>query len=120
MIILKNFFLKFKIYFIFLGFILFLIFFLSLLNTLGVSKSITNIISIICSILLFIVIGYSSGKKCEKKGYIEGIKQGFILILILMVLGLITFTFSFKTVLYYAILILSSTFGAMLGINQKK
>lgn len=120
MIILKNIFLKFKIYFIFLGFILFLILFLSLLNTFGVSKSITNIISIVCSILLFIVIGYNSGKKCEKKGYIEGIKQGFILILILMVLGLITFTFSFKTILYYAILILSSTFGAMLGINQKK
>lgn len=111
---------KIKTYLIFLIVILIIVMILSLLNSFGVSKSITNILSIISTILLFLIIGYTSGKKCEKKGYIEGIKKGTLLVLILIIIGLITFDFSFKTIIYYSILVLTTIFGAMLGINKKK
>jgi putative membrane protein (TIGR04086 family) len=71
-------------------------------------------------ILAFIFSGFLKGKKSAKNGYIQGLKIGSFLVLILIILGTITFNFSFKSILYYIILILSAIFGAMLGINKKK
>ena len=110
---------KFKIYFLFIGIILISILLLSLLNTFGVPKNITNILSMIIMILTFLITGISKGKNCEKNGYLQGLKIGSILILILILIGFISFNFNFKTILYYLILLLSSVFGAMIGINKK-
>ena len=56
---------KFKAYFIFIGIILISVLLLSLLNTLGISKGITNIISIIIRIITFLIMGISKGKNRE-------------------------------------------------------
>ena len=111
---------KFSIYFIFIGIILVSVLFLSLLNTLGISKIVTNILSIIIMIIIFLIMGFLKGKNSDKKGYLQGMKIGGILLLILIIMGIITFDFSFKSIIYYLILLLSSIFGSMIGINKKR
>ena len=120
MINLKKFFNKFSIYFIFIAIILISAIFLSLLNILGISKSITNILSVIIMMIIFLIMGFLKGKNSISKGYLQGMKIGGILLLILFIIGMITFEFSFKSIIYYLILMLSSIFGSMIGINKKK
>ncbi len=73
-------------------------------------------------ILVLFFIGFYWGKKAEKKGYLEGIKIGTCLIFLLIVINLLFYRtgFSFERLLYYLVLILSSTFGSMVGINGKQ
>ena len=82
----------------------------------------TSILFIIFMMILFLIIGYKYGKKADKKGYIEGLKIGFSLILVLLFINLIFYNsnFSLERVIYYIILILSSIFGSMIGINKKE
>ena len=82
----------------------------------------TSILFIIFMMILFLIIGYKYGKKADKKGYIEGLRIGFSLILVLLFINLIFYNsnFSLERVIYYIILILSSIFGSMIGINKKE
>lgn len=66
--------------------------------------------------------GFTSGKKREKNGYLEGMKIGGVLILILLFLNLIFFQtpFSLKQVIYYLLLFMVSVLSSMIGINKKK
>lgn len=117
MINLKKYLKKLYIYFIFIGIIFISTIVLSLFNLFGISKSITNILSIIIMIITFIIMGFLKGKSSANKGYFQGLKIGSIFILILFFISF--FNFSFKSLLYYLILLLSSVFGAMIGINKK-
>ena len=95
----------------------------SLFNLGGfMSFNTTSILFIIFMMILFLIIGYKYGKKADKKGYIEGLKIGFSLILVLLFINLIFYNsnFSLERVIYYIILILSSIFGSMIGINKKE
>ena len=117
MISLKNILNKYRLYLIFITIIFGSTFILSLFNLLGISNIITNILNILIFITTYFIFGFIKGKNSNHKGYIKGLKIGIILCLILFVLGL--FKFNFKTLLYYLILILSSIFGATIGINKK-
>lgn len=111
---------KTKLYFIFIGILLISSLLLSFLNILGVSKGITTILSIIIMIITFMVMGFFKGKEAHQKGYVQGLKIGASLILILLIFGFIFSKIHLKSFLYYCILLLSSIFGAMLGINKKE
>ena len=83
----------------------------------------TNIISILKLIIPLSAITISSyilGKQSEKKGYIEGIKIGTIIIIIFYILVIILDKFKLKSLIYYAILFLTSILSSMIGINRKK
>ncbi len=77
---------------------------------------------IIFIILSLFIGGYLTGKKANKKGYLEGIKFGSLMIILIILLNLIIFRnkFTLINILYYVMLILSSSFGAMVGILRKK
>jgi len=78
------------------------------------------IINYIALSIISLIHGILKGKKASKKGFIEGLKYGFILILILFILNLIFYRqFNLYIFLYYIILIASSTIGSMIGINLK-
>ena len=92
-----------------------------LLTIFNLFKLNTNriMIIIIGSILMFI-IGLIIGKKSESKGYLNGLLLSVISILILLITSLILrFQLNINTLIYYTILVLSTTFGSMLGINKK-
>ena len=107
---------------IFLGIILILcaIFACFNLGNILYTKS-TDVIIMIGMILVFAFIGFTFGKKAPSKGYLEGLKIGASLIFLLIVINLLFYQtgFSISRLIYYIVLILSSTLGSMVGINRK-
>ena len=85
-----------------------------------VSDSINSIIKFIIPIISISVSSFILGMKSVKKGYVEGIKLSIIVILFFSVIGMLFGSFNFNTVIYYLILVLSSSLSGMLGINRKK
>ena len=82
-----------------------------------------NIIKIFKMISIFIsslLSGLYLGFKSDKKGYLEGLKLIFILIIIFTIINLITCNFNILTIVYYLIIIILITISTILGINIKK
>ncbi len=103
-------------------FLLLYLLLLVLLNYFQVLKftTITKINFIVVAIIT-LILGVTLGKRADKKGYLEGIKFGLIFIGILFILNLIFVrSFSLHMVVYYLIILASSTIGSMLGINLKR
>lgn len=121
-----NFMEKFKKYLkptlVFLGIFAFYLVTLLILNYTGLVKldSIVKINFVVMSIMT-LFLGIIEGKKTSKKGYLEGLKLGSIVICILFLLNLMFYRyFSVYLLLYYLVIIASSTIGSMIGINLKR
>lgn len=99
--------------------ILILTFLLTLFNYFNIINN-TSILKISIPIISTFIGGLIIGIKTNKKGFIEGLKLGSIFILILLVLNIVVFQFKFKSLLYYLILITTTSLGSMIGINIKK
>lgn len=103
----------------------FLIFYLvmfSLFNYYQILKmnSIMKINYVVIAIVMFIG-GLMNGKKVEKKGYLEGLKLGAIVIGVMFIFNLLFYrVFSLSLVVYYILILISSTLGSMIGINLLK
>ena len=84
------------------------------------SNSIISIMKLILPILGMFINSYRLGKTSEKKGYLEGLKFGGIVILIFSLLVILLDKFELKSLIYYLILILTSIMSSTVGINRKK
>lgn len=107
--------------YVFIGILITTIIF-TLLNYFNILSTPTlKIISIITIILSLFIGGYLTGRKANKKGYLEGIKFGLIMIIIILILNLLIFKneFNLINILYYISLLLSSMIGGMFGIMKK-
>lgn len=75
------------------------------------------------SILISVLIGgiYIGSKAC-KKGWLEGIKIGLEVIVLLFLISYLGFDkgLGIKTILYYILILTSSMLGSMIGINRRK
>lgn len=80
----------------------------------------TSIFKILIPIISTFIGGLVIGVKSNKKGFIEGIKLGIIFVLMLLILNIVLSKFSLKSLLYYLILITTTSLGSMIGINIKK
>lgn len=79
-----------------------------------------SIISFITIILLFMMTGFMSALKTYKKGYIIGlIIGGFNVLIFLLLIFILGEQFKLNILIYFSILLLSSTVGGMFGINYK-
>ena len=87
-----------------------------------ISNKSLSILNTILIILSMFIGGLYIGNKTNKRGYLEGIKIGLIAIVLLFIISYLAFDkgLSIKTLVYYFILIVSSTSGSMIGINKKK
>lgn len=96
-------------------------FILGFFNLLGLNSSISTIILFIINILIFFIIGFKNGKKTNKKGFIEGLLTGSILIFILFLLSLIIFhkSLSLGSLFYYLSLLFTSVISSTIGKNKK-
>ena len=80
----------------------------------------TTLFKILIPIISIFIGGIITGKKSTQKGWLEGVKQGIIIILLMFIISLILKNkFEFKNTIYYIILIISTTLGSMIGINFK-
>ena len=106
----------------YLLFLILIIFLCSLLNLIKINSTITNFILFITNIVLFLIMGFKNGNKSSKKGYLAGLKISLVLIVILFIINIILKgnIFTKAAIIYYFILILSGTFGGMIGISKKK
>lgn len=103
---------------IFLSSIIIIPFFLTLFNIMKLETNKITII-IIGSVLMFI-IGIITGKNANSKGYLKGLLISLICIFLFVILSLIfKYTLNINSLIYYIILVISTIFGSMLGINKK-
>ncbi len=105
-----------------LGIIVVGTFIITLLNYFNLlSSNIANTLILILVIASILVGSFLLGKKSNKKGYLEGIKYSAILIFLLVIINLLFIkVFEIKSLVYFLIIIVSSTFGSMVGINKKR
>jgi len=66
--------------------------------------------------------GIYIGSHTSKKGWLEGLKIGFEVIIILFIISYLAFDqgINVKTLIYYFIILSSSMLGSMIGINRRK
>ncbi len=102
------------------GSILILTLLLSIINYFIVLP--TNTIKIIIPIVSILYSSIILGKNSNSKAYLEGIKFSLIYILFIFLISILFFKTKIKIdiLLYYLILVLTSMFGSMIGINTKK
>lgn len=98
-------------------------FLMTLFNYVGViPNSMVSIVEIVIPLLSLFIGGYLLGKKSQKKGWLQGLKLGILFILLLLLfqyLGL-HMNFDVRNLVFYLLLMMSTIFGSMLGINRKK
>lgn len=83
-----------------------------------VSYKVINVISFIFLLMLFMYSGFYLAKRSDSKGYINGLLIGGINICLLFLISLILkCNIELNIILYFLILLLSSTMGGMFGIN---
>ena len=83
----------------------------------------TNTYDVLKLILLLISIFLNSfilGKNVKEKGYLEGIKFGLIIIILLLIPTIIMKQLKIKLIIYYSMIISTSILGSIMGINKKK
>lgn len=94
---------------------------LTVLHYFGVMKlaSIGSVNFVVMAIVTFIA-GIFLGKKTSKKGYLEGLKLGSIVVISMFLVNVIFYRhIDLYVFLYYLVLITSPTIGSMIGINLK-
>lgn len=79
-----------------------------------------RIIEILIPIIAIFIGSFFIGKASSKKGYIEGIKYSIIWIVILLIINLLAKDIKLNDIIYFLLIILTSTSASMLGINRKK
>lgn len=85
-----------------------------------ISIKVVSTLRFIYPVLCLFMISYRLGLGSSKKGYIEGLKMGGMIIGIFTLFILLFSKYQIKTLLYDVILLLTSTLGSMIGINRKK
>lgn len=108
---------------IYISLILIFSFFINLLNYFNIlsENSYKIFLVLLVSINMFIS-AFILGKNTQEKGYLEGIKLGLILIILMITISYLSSDIlpSIKSIIYYLILLLSSIIGSTFGINIKK
>lgn len=106
-----------------ISFLLGLTFISTLFNYINIfGNTFTNIVKVIIPVVSLFIGGFAIGKRVGKKGWLEGIKLSLIFLFILTIFNYLALdmSFSLKTLIYYLILIISTTFGSMFGVNKYK
>lgn len=100
-----------------LSFIMTIFSFFNILN-----DSVTSFFKILIPIISLLMSGIVMGRNSTKKGWLEGLKLGLLVSLLIMLFNMLGLRNSFKisNLLFYTILTFSSVVGSMIGIVAKK
>ena len=114
-----------KKYLISLGLILacfiILSFILTLLNYFDVlSGTILKVFKIIIPFISMFTGSFYLGKNSIKKGYMEGLKIGFLFVFLIFIFSFLGLdkSIDFSRAIYYVIIIITSMLGSMMGITK--
>ncbi|MDD6224299.1 MAG: TIGR04086 family membrane protein [bacterium] len=97
--------------------ILTVLYYFNIVGTTGI-----NYLKLGMIIISMLIGGIYIGSKAEKKGWLEGIKIGIEVIILLFLISYLGFDkgINIKTVVYYILMITSAMLGSMIGINRRK
>lgn len=84
-----------------------------------INDTVFNIIKLIIPIISAMVGGFLIGKQAERNGYQSGIKFGLVMAGFSLFISLICNKLSFNILIFLTIIVISSMFGSMIGINKK-
>ena len=95
-------------------------FLITLLNYFNIlNYTITKYLKFIVIIISFFITGIKLGNQTNKKNFKEIIKFVLPIILLMIIYSLIVNKFNFQALIYYSILLLSSTIGSILTKTKK-
>lgn len=101
------------------------IFILSFLGSLfyylnWLNPKVYNILKLLIPVLSLFLGGLYLGKHSKENGWLEGLKLGGSWIIFLFILSYLAFDigFSLKGLIYYLIILITTTFGSMVGIRN--
>lgn len=101
--------------------IIILTFIITLFNYFDIiNGKLLSILKIIIPLFSLSLSGYMIGKNANKNGWLEGLKIGLIITLLIMIYNLIFDTLTLKDIIFYLALIISAIVGSILGINKKE
>lgn len=85
------------------------------------NAKVTTFFKMITPIIAMFVGGFIVGKKAKAKGWLEGLKLGLIMIVLLILMSFLIFKqdWELKNVIFYLILLSSTIFGSMVGISKR-
>ncbi len=86
-----------------------------------IGPKIMAILKIIIPVLAFVIGGFIIGKRSPSKGWLAGLKLGLMFLIILILFNILGLNHKFKIadLIYYLILLGSTMFGSMIGINKR-
>lgn len=101
------------------GFIFVLTFILSFFNYINFIDGMSSFFMIFNLVLSVFIGGFICGKRALKKGWLEGLKYGFVFLFILTLLNVLGFSngLSLKYFVFCSIILVSSILGGMIGIG---
>ena len=104
------------------GFIFVLTFILSFLNYINFIDGMFTFFMIFNLVISVFIGGFVCGKRSLKKGWLEGLKFGFVFLFILTLLNILGYSNSLtlKYFVFSCIILVSSILGGMIGIGFKK
>ena len=108
---------------LFIGIFLILNIIITILSYIEIfNPTIIKILKIITIIISTAISGLYLGLKSNKKGYLEGLKLGGIIIALFLIITLILkpIEFTTYTIFYYMIIVGLAVLSSMCGINKKK
>lgn len=100
-----------------------LTFIVTLFNYIGLfNLKIVNAFSYITPFISCLIGGMTLGRRSNKKGYLEGLKLGLIIILLLFIFNFLALNqgYTLPNIILYIIILGASILGSMVGINLKK
>lgn len=108
---------------LFIGILLIFSFLLTLLSYFNImNDTLTTIFKMLIPIISILSSGIVMGLNSTKKGWLEGLKLGLIICIILFLFNLLGLNKNIKInqLLFYSILIFTSVVGSMIGIKNSK
>ncbi len=105
----------FLIIFFSLLFIITIFYYFDILSNNGIKYF--KIITIILSCFLS---GFKIGKQAKDKGYLKGLTLGSIILILFFLISLFTKGFRLQQLIYYLIILITTTIGSMVGILKEK
>lgn len=85
-----------------------------------INTSTYNVLKLIILLISIFLNSFILGKNVKEKGYLEGIKFGLIIIILLLIPTIIMKQLKIKLIIYYSMIISTSILGSIMGINKKK
>ena len=84
------------------------------------NDNIIKIIKFIIPVISVLIGGIIISKRTNKKGIVEGTRLGIIIDIIFIFLSIILSNFKTESIIFYIIILISSIFGCLLGVQKKR